>query len=46
MLPPRPWGPETWKDWTTEVKSRTGRKGRALFRPLRLALTRTATGRR
>jgi glutamyl-tRNA synthetase len=39
LLPPRPWGPETWKDWTAEVKTATGRKGRALFRPLRLALT-------
>ncbi|HSF96732.1 MAG TPA: glutamate--tRNA ligase [Thermohalobaculum sp.] len=39
MLPPRPWGPETWKDWTAAVKAATGRKGRALFRPLRLALT-------
>jgi len=39
MLPSRPWGAETWKDWTSAVKARTGRKGRALFRPLRLALT-------
>jgi glutamyl-tRNA synthetase len=39
MLPPRPWGPEAWKDWTDAVKAATGRKGRALYRPLRLALT-------
>jgi glutamyl-tRNA synthetase len=39
MLPPRPWGPEAWKDWTGAVKAATGRKGRALYRPLRLALT-------
>jgi glutamyl-tRNA synthetase len=39
LLPPRPWGPETWKDWTGAVKAATGRKGRGLFRPLRLALT-------
>ncbi len=39
LLPPRPWGPETWKDWTEAVKAATGRKGRALYRPLRLALT-------
>jgi len=39
MLPPRPWGPQTWRDWTTAVKAKTGRKGRGLFRPLRLALT-------
>jgi glutamyl-tRNA synthetase len=39
LLPPRPWGPETWKEWTGAVNARTGRKGRGLFRPLRLALT-------
>jgi len=39
LIPPRPWGAETWKEWTAEVKAKTGRKGRGLFRPLRLALT-------
>ena len=39
MLPPEPWGPETWGLWTEAVKARTGRKGKALFMPLRLALT-------
>jgi len=39
LLPPRPWGPKTWKEWTGAVKAATGRKGRGLFRPLRLALT-------
>ncbi|MHA1528688.1 MAG: glutamate--tRNA ligase [Alphaproteobacteria bacterium] len=39
LLPPRPWGAETWREWTAAVKARTGRKGRGLFRPLRLALT-------
>ncbi|WP_132256040.1 glutamate--tRNA ligase [Methylobacterium segetis] len=38
-LPAEPWGPETWKAWTTAVKDRTGAKGKALFMPLRLALT-------
>ncbi|AWN39777.1 glutamate--tRNA ligase [Methylobacterium durans] len=38
-LPPEPWGPETWKAWTSAVKDRTGAKGKALFMPLRLALT-------
>ncbi|MER2264701.1 glutamate--tRNA ligase [Methylobacterium oxalidis] len=38
-LPPEPWGPETWKTWTASVKERTGAKGKALFMPLRLALT-------
>ena len=39
LLPPRPWGAGTWKEWTGAVKAATGRKGRGLFRPLRLALT-------
>jgi glutamyl-tRNA synthetase len=39
MLPPEPWGPNTWKDWTRAVADATGAKGRALFHPLRLALT-------
>ena len=29
----------TWKSWTTALKDATGRKGRALYRPLRRALT-------
>lgn len=39
LLPPDPWGIETWGAWTEAVKGRTGRKGKALFMPLRLALT-------
>ena len=39
LLPPEPWGETTWQQWTTALKQRTGRKGKALFRPLRLALT-------
>lgn len=38
-LPAEPFGEATWKDWTAAVKDKTGRKGRALFHPLRLALT-------
>ncbi|WP_425091852.1 glutamate--tRNA ligase [Tropicimonas sp. S265A] len=38
-LPPLPYGPETWGTWTTAMKEATGRKGRALFMPLRLAVT-------
>ncbi|NQW54587.1 MAG: glutamate--tRNA ligase [Rhodospirillales bacterium] len=34
-LPPEPWDDTTWKNWTSGL----GRKGRALFHPLRLALT-------
>ncbi|WP_424933699.1 glutamate--tRNA ligase [Amaricoccus macauensis] len=44
MLPERPWGPGTWKAWTDAVKAETGRKGRALFMPLRKALTGRAHG--
>jgi glutamyl-tRNA synthetase len=39
LLPPEPWGETTWQQWTGALKQRTGRKGKALFRPLRLALT-------
>ena len=38
-LPPAPLGPDSWKAWTTEIAAATGAKGRALFHPLRLALT-------
>jgi len=38
-LPPAPWGPETWKTWTTQLAQATGAKGRALYHPIRLALT-------
>jgi glutamyl-tRNA synthetase len=39
LLPPAPWTGDTWKTWTEAVKAETGRKGKALFMPLRLALT-------
>lgn len=39
LLPAEPWDEETWKLWTGAVKEKTGAKGRALFMPLRLALT-------
>jgi glutamyl-tRNA synthetase len=38
-LPPQPWSDATWGEWTSAVKEATGRKGGALFKPLRLALT-------
>jgi glutamyl-tRNA synthetase len=38
-LPPEPWDHLTWGAWTDVVKRETGAKGRALFHPLRLALT-------
>ncbi len=39
LLPPEPWDEQTWAVWTAAIKAQTGRKGKALFRPLRLALT-------
>tara|TARA_R110002094_G_scaffold2057_11_gene8686 strand:+ start:322 stop:1659 length:1338 start_codon:yes stop_codon:yes gene_type:complete len=39
MLPEMPFDEGTWGAWTAAVKEATGRKGRGLFRPLRLALT-------
>jgi glutamyl-tRNA synthetase len=44
MLPPEPWDGSTWKGWVEEVKQRLGRKGKALFMPLRLALTGLSSG--
>ena len=38
-LPPEPWDQTTWEAWTDALKAATGRKGKALFMPLRLALT-------
>jgi glutamyl-tRNA synthetase len=38
-LPPEPWSEATWGVWTGVLKQETGLKGRALFHPLRLALT-------
>lgn len=44
LLPEPPYGPETWGEWTGAVKEATGRKGRGLFMPLRLAVTGRARG--
>ena len=44
LLPEGPFDTETWSKWTTEVKEATGRKGKGLFMPLRLALTGQAHG--
>lgn len=38
-LPPEPWDGGTWAAWTEALKAATGRKGKPLFLPLRLALT-------
>ncbi|MDR9393732.1 glutamate--tRNA ligase [Roseovarius sp. SYSU LYC5161] len=39
LMPEGPFDGETWGRWTSAVKEATGRKGRALFMPLRKALT-------
>jgi glutamyl-tRNA synthetase len=38
-LPDGPLDATSWSAWTGLLAERTGRKGKALFRPLRLALT-------
>jgi glutamyl-tRNA synthetase len=38
-LPEEPWDEATFTRWTASLKERTHRKGKALFHPLRLALT-------
>ena len=44
LLPPEPWDADVWSTWTAAIKARTARKGKALFHPLRLALTGRETG--
>ncbi|HEV7463529.1 MAG TPA: glutamate--tRNA ligase [Methyloceanibacter sp.] len=39
LLPPEPWDGSTWERLAADVKQATGAKGKALFQPLRLALT-------
>lgn len=39
LLPPEPWDADTWGAFTGAVKAATGAKGKALFMPLRTALT-------
>lgn len=44
LLPPEPWDETTWGAWTTAVREATGLKGKALFHPIRLALTAREAG--
>lgn len=39
LLPHGDWDLTTWNTWTTAIKEATGRSGKNLFMPLRLALT-------
>ena len=44
LLPDPPYDADTWGAWTEAVKARTGRKGKALYMPLRKAVTGQARG--
>ncbi len=44
LLPDEPWDGEIYARWMAEVKPASGRSGRALFHPLRLALTGAESG--
>ncbi len=44
LLPEGPYDDDTWSQWTGQVREATGAKGKALFMPLRLALTGQARG--
>jgi len=39
LLPEPPYSTATWAEWTAAAKAATGRAGKALFMPLRLAVT-------
>ncbi len=39
LIPDDPWNDETWGQWTSAIKEKTGRKGKELFLPLREAFT-------
>ncbi len=38
-FPPEPWDAATWTGWTRTLGEKSGRKGKALYLPLRIALT-------
>ncbi len=39
LLPQTEFTTLTWKEWTEQIKLKTGRSGKALFMPIRIALT-------
>lgn len=45
LLPEGPFDQDSWRTWTSAVKSATGRSGKSLFMPLRVALTGRSHGR-
>jgi glutamyl-tRNA synthetase len=44
LLPETEYDAATWKSWTDAVKKQTGRSGKSLFMPLRIALTGRSNG--
>lgn len=44
LLPPEPWNNETFSIWMNNVKNQSGKKGKELFHPIRLALTAKENG--
>jgi glutamyl-tRNA synthetase len=44
LVPEEPWDATVWRRWTGEIRQASGRKGKALFMPLRLALTGLSSG--
>lgn len=44
LLPADPLTQDSWQPWTKAIAEKTGRKGKDLFQPLRLALTARAHG--
>ena len=44
LLPEGEFGAASWKEWTSRVKEASGRSGKSLFMPLRLALTGRSSG--
>ena len=44
VLPSEPWDADTYSNWIAEVKNVSGKTGKNLFHPLRMALTAEAQG--
>ena len=38
-MPDSPYDTQSWDEWTSLIKNKTGKKGKELFKPLRIALT-------
>ena len=38
-MPASPYDTQSWEEWTSLIKDKTGKRGKELFKPLRIALT-------